>query len=263
MLPRAGPSELQYRGPGRQGGRRKQGARARRTCIDGPRAAAKTDHDQSLAGRPAQGRLALRPARGARRAGGDGHYRCRAAGGLGRGGRTGPRRARRAVARRPVGSAPCKRGGKGPHLSRSARGRGEMGERGAGPCRTRPRQPAQPFEGHRPACRTRSRPCRRARALHRSQAGQGSGNRQARIGDRSGGRAQSADGRPSGRWQIADGELPSRHIARTDPGRGAGSEHGAIGGRHPRRRAHQPGAPVPRAAPFGEHGGTYRGADCG
>ena len=53
------PAGFHHRRPARQGGRRKPRARARGAGGDRPRASAQADHRQPVAGRSAQGRLAL------------------------------------------------------------------------------------------------------------------------------------------------------------------------------------------------------------
>jgi len=84
-----------------------------------------------------------------------------------------------------------------------------------------------------------------------------------RLPDRRCSRIQPADGWAARRGQEPAGQLPARHPPAAVTRRSAGSQHGPIGRGHAGRRAHQPRAPVPRAASFGQHGRAHRGRVAG
>ena len=127
-------SRLRHRRPAGQGGRRKPRAGSRRAVGDRACASAQADHRQPVAGRPAQGRVALRPADRAVPAGGDRRDRCGEPVALCRGRGIEPRRADRRVAGRVARRAPCQRAGDGADLPGRAGERGGLGRqcRGAG-----------------------------------------------------------------------------------------------------------------------------------
>ena len=237
-------------GLARQGRRRKPRAGPRRARRDRPRASAQGHHRQPLAGRPAQGRLALRPADRARA--------CSR-----RSARPTPRRCRimsRSASCASTGGSPPRRACCSPRSTPRRSDKGLICPAAQGSEASWAGELdviAAPdllallahLKGTSAGRRAAAGRGRAARRRPRPRPGQGPGGRQARARDRRGRRPQSADERPARRGQVAARRLPSGHPAAASAERGARSLDGRVGRGRARRRQDPAPAAVPRAAP--------------
>ena len=230
----AGPAHIPHRRPARQGGRREPRAGPRGAGGDRPGAAAQADHGQPVARRPAQGRLAFRPA--------DRAWACsrRWARPMPRACRTMSRSASSSLDGR-IAPSPgvllaalhASRAGMGLICPAVAGSGGGLGGRCRGGRRARPARAARHLKGSAAAAPARAGRGRAAGRRARPRAGQGPGSRQARARDRRGRRPQSADERAAGRGQVAARRLPAGDLAAARAVRSARS----VDGRQRRRRA--------------------------
>ena len=252
------PARLCHRRPARQGGQR--GARACQGGFrrDGGGDALEADHGKPVACRPAQGRLAFRPADRARGAGRLRDHPRRGTGGRRLAGRTGARRPAGCGRRRVACGDGGRRGRSRPDLPQGLRGRGRMGRRGSGLRTGASARGRVPSDRARAAVSRRGRRGRAARDHARPCRSARTGARQTRAGDRRRRAPPSADGRPARLGQVTAGRLPARHHAAAVAGRGAGDLDGAVAGRHAGRRRHQPRSAVPRPPPHRLDGGHRR-----
>ena len=145
-------------GLARQGGRRKPRAGARRAGRDRPRASAQADHGQPVARRPAQGRLAFRPADRARPAGGDRRDRCRDACRIMSRSASCASTGGSRLAGRAARGAPRLGAGQGADLPGGAGQRGGLGRAARSARRARPAGAARASQGHGVAARRRRWP---------------------------------------------------------------------------------------------------------